>query len=331
MALTEQEIAELTKVIENMTFSITLGGKKPERQKGRSLVEFPRDYIAIDIETTGLDPRFDEVIELAAVRYANGVEVERFQTLVKPWNEISEFITQLTGITNEMLADAPSIEEALPGYREFLGGSVLVGHNVNFDINFLYDLCAEEGLPPLGNDFVDTMRLSRRLYKDLPNHKLPTVAEHLGVTDLPAHRALADCLCAAGCLEAMRVYADTIGGIPEPAWTHYNQLADRIRPETSDFDPESPVFGKVFAFTGKLELFTRAEAMQRVANAGGVNGDGVTKETNYLVLGSTDYNAALKGKKSNKHKKAEGMILKGMDIQIISEGTFLEMLGEGTK
>ena len=89
-------------------------------QKGNSLIEFPNKYIAFDIETTGLDPMYDEIIEIGAIKIENGKEVEVFNTLVKPEYEIDEFISELTGITNEMVKESPSIDEVLPKFIDFI-------------------------------------------------------------------------------------------------------------------------------------------------------------------------------------------------------------------
>lgn len=300
-----------------------------DRLKGKSLIEFPSNCVVLDIETTGFSPDFDEIIELAAVRYAGRAEVDRFESLVRPENKIDPYITTLTGITNEMVADAPRISEILPQFIDFIGDAIIVGHNVGFDINFLYDNSERIGYVPVLNDYVNTMRLSRRLCPGLEHHTLDVLAEHLGVRPQNRHRALGDCMTTWECFEALRALAEKMGGIPEPVQARHKVNANDITAETTDFDPDSPVFGKVFAFTGALEGFTRVEAMQRVANAGGINGNGVTRETNYLVLGNTDYCAALKGGKSAKHKKAESLALKGQDIRIISESTFLDMLSGG--
>lgn len=95
-----------------------------------------------------------------------------------------------------------------------------------------------------------------------------------------------------------------------------------------DFDESHPLFGRICVFTGKLEKLTRAEAMQVVANFGGVNADNVTKNTNFLVLGNNDFCTTLRGGKSNKHKKAEKLALDGQDIQILSENAFYDMISE---
>lgn len=296
---------------------------RPKREyKGTSLLEFPESYVVIDIETTGLDPRFDEIIELAGIKYANGIEIDRFQTLVNA--EIDDFITELTGITSEMLECAPEIDDALPRFLAFVGNSPVVGHNVNFDINFIYDNAEYLGLPAFSNDFVDTLRISRKLYKDLENHKLSTLATHLCVGDTVEHRALSDCICTQQCFAKMKDYAEQIGGIPQSP--SFNTLSKHISADTTDFDEDSPIFGMAFAFTGRLDRMTRKEAMQAVANAGGICCDGVNATTNYLVLGINDYCKAAKGTKSAKQKKAEKMQRAGASIAIISEDVFYDML-----
>lgn len=302
--------------------SIDDAPRSKREHKGNSLLTFPESYVVIDIETSGLDPRFDEIIELAGIKYSNGVEVERFQTLVNA--EIDDFITELTGITNEMLMNAPKIDDVLPDFIAFVGNSPIVGHNVNFDINFVYDYAGYLGLPPFSNDFIDTLRISRRLYKNMENHKLSTLMNHLGVGDIVEHRALSDCINTQRCFEKMREYANQIGGIPQPI--AHNTLAKHITAETTDFNEDSPIFGMAFAFTGRLERMTRKEAMQAVANAGGICCDGVTAATNYLVLGINDYCKAAKGTKSAKQRKAEKMQSAGAAITTISEDVFYDML-----
>lgn len=135
--------------------------------KGKSLIAFPEEYVAVDLETTGMSAKWDEIIEIGAARFRDGKVVETYQELVNPGFEIDPFIEGLTGITNEMLIDASSIAEVLPGFVSFLGAdTVMVGHNIaGFDSNFLYDAGERIGTP-VRNDFVDTMRIARKLHKD---------------------------------------------------------------------------------------------------------------------------------------------------------------------
>ena len=110
-------------------------------EKGRSLLINLSDYIVLDLETTGLDPKYDSIIEAAAAQIHNGEIVKTFQSLINPGFEISGFITELTGISNDMLTTAPELEQVFPKFLDFVGDSIVVGHNVNFDVNFIYDNC----------------------------------------------------------------------------------------------------------------------------------------------------------------------------------------------
>lgn len=177
----------------------------PRPGRGKSLIASPEDYVCIDLETTGLRPSSDWIIEVAAYRMRSGKAEDRFVSFVRPGDigKVSSFITQLTGITREMVADAPLPEEVLPELFDFVGDDMVVGHNTCFDMNFLYDGAVRAGLDPIGNDFTDTMRISRRTYKELPNHRLGTLAQHLDVVPTAAHRAAADVETTIRCYEQM--------------------------------------------------------------------------------------------------------------------------------
>lgn len=93
--------------------------------KEKSQLAFINDYVVHDLKTTGLDPAFDEIIEIAAIKYSNGEKISEFTTLVKPEKRIDEYKTELTGITNEIVKDAPQIDKVLPNFRNFLGDAVI--------------------------------------------------------------------------------------------------------------------------------------------------------------------------------------------------------------
>lgn len=310
---------------------ISISEKRP--LKGSSLVALPLDYVALDIETTGLSPTFDEIIELSAVRVRGGKPVAEYTRLVKPSNPLDPFVSELTGITDEMLESSAPIAAELPAFFDFVASDVIVGHSVAYDINFLYDNAERFGLSVPTNDYVDTLRLSRRLYADLSDHKLATVAQYLGVNQLPEHRGLADALAAAQCLEAMRQHIENDGvDLAALFKSHSGKSGSRLDLAAlvaeGEPDETSPLFGKVCVFTGALDGMTRAEAAQAVVNIGGSVGNGVTKKTDFLVVGSTDYCASVKGGKTGKLKKAEDLQKKGANLAIIDEGAFYDMLGE---
>lgn len=298
-------------------------------EKGASLLTLPRDFVLIDLETTGLDPCFDNIIELCAVRVVDLVAQESWKSLVNPGYELDDFIVSLTGITDEMLSDAPSIDLVLDDFLAFIDKDLIMGHNVNFDVNFLYDNSMRILSKPFTNDFVDTMRLSRRIFPQRSTHRLSSIAEDFQLASAVAHRAYDDCLCVLEYYRLMLQHIEENALDPSAIFAKgRNQVraADIVASEDAQPDPDSPLFGKVCVFTGKLSRFTRAQAMQAVANLGGINGDGVTKNTNFLVLGNYDYMSCIKEGKSSKHRKAEKLLLAGQDIAIMPEDVFYEMI-----
>lgn len=326
-----------------MPITITIGtggifynnGKitRPKRiNKGKSQIAFPEDFTIIDLETTGFDPSFDDIIEIAALRVRGGEIVDTFSTLIKPYDEIDEYITKLTGITNDMLLTAPAPENIFPSVYEFVGEDIIVGHNVNFDINFLYDWFESILGKPFENDFIDTMRIARKALPNLPHHRLEDVATALGVIPDGAHRAAADCKTTFDCFCRLRdIVASEIGvdnfiSSFKKRYKSKNKIdLHDITTENTEFDETHPLFGKHCVFTGMLEKMTRSEAAQVVVDIGGICDNNVTKKTNFLILGNTDYRRT-GGDKSSKHKKAEEYKLNGIDIEIIPENVFYDMI-----
>lgn len=295
-------------------------------RKGKSLLALENDYVVIDLETTGLTPSFDEILELGAIRFRGDREVGRFQSLVKPLEPISSFIAELTGITDEMVSDAPEIGDVLPHFLSFIGDDLLVGHNINFDVNFIYDYAVSCHLTPCSNNFVDTLRMARRVYRNLNNHKLSTLCDYLCIPQPIEHRAIADCLRTQACYVCMKnAVASGLADLRSES-ERYSSMAQRIEAQGDHQNPDSPLYGKYVAFTGTLQRMKRKDAMQATADIGGICCDGVTQQTNFLVLGNNDYCKSIKGGKSSKQKKAEKLQLSGYDIQVISEEAFYEML-----
>lgn len=300
-------------------------------EKGSSLLQIPVSYTMIDTETTGLDPQYDKIIEMAAIKIRDGKEVARYETLVNPEQPIDDFITDLTGITNEELSTAPVAGDCLPDFVDFIGDDIVVGHNVHFDINFIYDALLACGYAPIKNDFVDTLRLSRRVRPDLEHHRLCDMAAAYSVPQPVAHRSLADCQTAIGVLDALAADAAAREIDLQARKKHYGASASKVSDIVAHEGcerPDSPLYGKVCVFTGKLDTLTRKDAAQLVADLGGICADGVTKKTNFLIMGTNEYCPTIVGGKSTKQKKAESLILKGADLQILTENVFLDMLAE---
>ncbi|MBM7581421.1 DNA polymerase-3 subunit alpha (Gram-positive type) [Caldicoprobacter guelmensis] len=158
--------------------------------------DFNQPFVVLDIETTGLNPRKDEVTEIGAVKIVGRKVVDTFSCFVNPGIPIPRDIVKLTGITDEMVRDAPAIEEVLPGLLEFLGDAVLVAHNASFDLGFIKEKCRRIGAR-ISNPILDTLLLSRELFKDIKRHSLDAVAQHINIPQERHHRALDDAKTAA--------------------------------------------------------------------------------------------------------------------------------------
>jgi DNA polymerase-3 subunit epsilon len=152
-------------------------------------------FTVLDLETTGASSASSAITEVGAVKVRRGELLGTFQTLVDPGEPVPAFIRLLTGISDEMLIEAPPVEAVLPSLLEFLGDSVIVAHNARFDVGFLNAALVRSGYEPLANRVVDTARLARKvLAGEVPNNKLSTLVTHLRCPHTPTHRAYADAI-----------------------------------------------------------------------------------------------------------------------------------------
>ena len=157
-------------------------------EKGQSLDD---TYVVFDLETTGFSPKNDSIIEIGAVKIKNGVIIDNFSEFVNPRRAIPYKITELTGITEDMVRDAQSIHDVLPRFIDFIGDSVVVAHNASFDCSFIAKNCNDMGLE-FSPTVVDTVQVCRFLYPELKSVKLNIVAKYLGVKLESHHRAVDD-------------------------------------------------------------------------------------------------------------------------------------------
>ena len=153
------------------------------------------EFTVVDVETTGWSPDEARITEIGAVRVRRGEVGAEFTSLVNPGTPVPAPITELTGISDPMLAPSPPAGAVLPGLLAFAEGSVLAAHNAPFDLRFLTAACAAAGLPWPGFEVLDTVRLARHLMvipDEVPDCKLGTLADFFGAPPQPSHRALAD-------------------------------------------------------------------------------------------------------------------------------------------
>ncbi len=313
-------------------------------------------WTAIDFETANADR--GSVCAVGLVRVSEGRVVERFSTLIRPPEPVSYFSrhnTAVHGITAADVTRAPTWETVHAQVLDFAQGGALVAHNAAFDMGALRQACAHTGqdLPELS--YACTLALSRRTWR-LPDHRLPTVCEHIGHRLAQHHRADADAEAAAHIMiAAMRGYGTTslpdlaraarlplhrsealsasmvsvpVASTPtSPAgqdrFSRWQRAAQAPLPEPSpDADPAGPLFERTVCLSGDLAAMDKPEAWKRIAEAGGRPAKNVTKKTDVLVVGASDH-----GGKTSKHRQAETYIAKGQRIDIITEAELMARLG----
>ena len=162
-----------------------------ESVKGDADTGFDGTFICFDIETTGLSAARDKITEIGAVKVENGIITDTFSTFANPEMPIPQKIIQLTGITDDMVKDAPSQSEAVGAFLEFAGDNVLVAHNAPFDTSFIAKACEDMGRE-YNYTSIDTVAISRAILTDIKNCKLDTVAKFLRLGDFNHHRATDD-------------------------------------------------------------------------------------------------------------------------------------------
>lgn len=155
-----------------------------------------KSYIAFDIETTGLDPMENEIIEIGALKVREGRVADRFIEFIRPLAPISPMITGLTGITDEMVADAGPRSRVISRFLDFCGDDILIGHNVIFDYSFVKCSAAQDGLAfeKLG---IDTLKIAKKVHADLDSKSLGSLCSYYHIENKSAHRAYHDALATA--------------------------------------------------------------------------------------------------------------------------------------
>lgn len=162
--------------------------------QGKLLNEYIEDYVVFDLETTGVSPYNDEVIEISAVKARKGKVVEEFSELVNPKRTIPFAASRVNNITDDMVSNAPFFDEVLRHFLEFVGEDVLVGHNIqSFDMKFIYRDCERYFHQLITNDYVDTLILAKRCFPEWRHRRLGDLANYYGISTQGAHRALVDC------------------------------------------------------------------------------------------------------------------------------------------
>lgn len=294
---------------------------KSTRKKGNSIVDNIKDYTVIDLETTSKYTNLAEIIEMSAVRVRNGEIVDKYSTFIKPSGNISSAITAITGITNEMLENAPKIEDKIQEYLDFIGDDIILGHNIaSFDSTILYDLCEKLNLKVFNNDILDTLRYSKYCDIDVSDNKLKTISEFFGI-EHNAHRALNDCIANFEVYEKLKEHFTgniilTVSGESRRERTSIENLT--VNPCYANLN------GKNIVLTGEFACGQRKDVKSYFEKLGASVKSGVSSKTDYLIIGAFGSPDWKFGDYGDKVAKAQELQLKGKPVEIIQEEEFFE-------
>lgn len=280
------------------------------------------DFIAIDVETANADQSSICQVGLAEVR--GGAIAERSSFLVDPGMKFDPFNVSIHGITSDMVRGQRSLRDALDHLAPIMAGRLIVSHGA-FDRIAIQRACARHSMTVPECLWLDSVRVSRRAWPDdfaKTGFGLKSVTKHLGIT-LDHHDAGSDANAAAEII--LRAVAHT--GIALTDWPARVNRPILEHPDitTLEPNPDGPYFGEGIVFTGALEI-PRREAAQAAANLGFSVLNGVSRKASILVVGDRDATLYAGIEKSGKHRKAEELIATGVNIDILSESDFAEMI-----
>jgi DNA polymerase III epsilon subunit family exonuclease len=270
-------------------------------------------FVAVDVETTGLRPATNRIIEIGLVRYEQGQAVDRFSTLINPERGVSAFISRLTGITNDMLVDAPCFADRAAEVVDFIESRPLLGHNIGFDVGFLNAEFGRVGSPALINSRIDTMGLAMRLIPGLRKPSLDNLARTLGLQREGKHRALGDAELAAKAALLLARQAEGEGIVDPDQFAALSQPPER-RPRDHVGRARSVLDRSILANIPRLPgVYVMRDASDRVIYVG--------KAKSLRDRVGSYYSQAL-----GQGRKLDGLIESLVKIDIEVTGTELEAL-----
>lgn len=299
------------------------------------------NFVAIDFETANSNRT--SPCSLGIIEIKDGNIINEKYYLIDPEERFDTFNIYLHGITPDIIEGKPNFKILWPEIKRYFENKFVIAHNAAFDISVLRRTLDKYFIEYPNFRYSCTEILSKKTWNNLINYKLDTIAGLLEIK-FKHHNAAEDAKTAAFIMkeifkinntvdfddlhEALKVKIGCVypGGYKPAKVIHQSRIdISSIVPETNQFDENGALYNKNVVFTGTLMSMLRREAMQKVINAGGKCGDGITKETNYLVMGIQDYSKLTDGEKSSKLKKAEKLISEGQDLEIIAEADFLNM------
>jgi len=298
--------------------------------------------LALDFETA--NSKRSSVCAMGIAMIQGQEIVATFSWLIRPPElYFDPYNTYIHGITEEDVVNKPEFCELWDELRKYFDGRLVLAHNASFDVSVLRHVLDEYGIPYPTFTYLCTRVVAKRVWPGLSGYGLTTVCEGLGI-EFRHHDAEED---AAACARLFVQACREIGAATSREFEERTGIANgrlfpngyvpchisrsrealsAIRPTVADFKEHHPLFGKMVVFTGSLRSMVRKQAAQRVVDCGGRCAESVARDTNYLILGDSDFSKLRGAAKSNKLRKAESLLAVGRDIEIISEEDFLRLL-----
>lgn len=299
------------------------------------------DFIAFDFETANSSRH--SICSVGMVFVENGKIVDTVYQLIDPEEKFDGYNIHIHGIRPKDIEGAPTFSQFYDKYKGKIQNKIMVAHYLPFDGYAFRDNLKRYQITPFYNQFLCTYQLSRKLITGQSSYQLNSLCHHFGIELDKHHHALDDAIACANLMMKLTseyqmsdlnaIYEKTYikpGEISESGFrSSYTSNGGKLDLRTikisEDANQDSAFLGKNIAFTGKLNVFTRKEAAELVANNGGSPQNNVTKETDYIIIGNFE-DVMIKGNKSSKLKKAEKMVNEGKELEIIGEEDFLKML-----
>jgi DNA polymerase III subunit epsilon len=314
------------------------------------------DFIAIDFEIA--NSNYNSACSMGLVFVQNNQIIdEKYYVIKPPKMELDEEMSKVHGLTIEDLENAPTFDEVWNEISHYFHEeNYIIAHNAQFDMNVLKNCLITYSLDIPEFKYIDSITISTRACRgEGIGNSLKERAQRFGIAMNNHHNALSDArVCAElviKCIEEMnrksiQSYINTYSSIPVRLFSElklqtsfnrrnkhkFNKISVKeIVPNSSEFDKEHPFFEKNLVFTGELGSIERKEAMQRAVDVGAIVKSGVSRKTNYLIVGKQDKTLVGGDGMSTKEEKAYELIEQGFDIKIINEELFLELLGDRVK
>jgi len=312
------------------------------------------DFIAIDFETANAN--YNSACSIGIVKVSNNKIVDKFYTLIQPPTlDFDDVNIGIHGITPNDVATAPKFNEVWEKINHYFdGSSLLTAYNAAFDMTVLKACLKEYNIDVPEFEYVCALQIANRQYPNCDKHTLDCICNHLNISLDEHHNALADTVaCAQIVIKSFELLKansfkllfeflhslswKTFSTVKEvktfktkptnkKSKFSFNVPLSSIATDNDTFDEKHPFYNKNFVFTGELSTLSRKDAMQKVVDIGGILKSGVTKSTNYVVVGLQDKTIVGSDGLSNKEEKALALIEDGYSIEIISEDEFLKLL-----